>query len=159
MPNLSNIVSAIGTVPAGAVMSFAMSAAPVGWHPCDGSTVTRTGSGANLFAAIGTIHGSGNGSTTFNVPDLRGYFIRGSGTNGDGTASGTFGAKMSASDIYNNYSFSRVPDLDNAVFNGDGTTTRNVQVINVTNTGLTTTSKDYTKVRPANIALLYCIKL
>lgn len=68
-------------VPPGAVMSFAMSAAPVGWYPCDGTTVTRTGSGANLFAAIGTIHGVGNNSTTFNVPNLQGQFIRGLTTN------------------------------------------------------------------------------
>ena len=42
---------------------------------------------ANLFNVIGTSFGAGNGSTTFNVPDLRGYFIRG-WDNGKGTDAG-----------------------------------------------------------------------
>jgi microcystin-dependent protein len=44
---------------------------PSGWLLCDGSAVSRT-TYAALFAAIGTTYGAGNGSTTFNVPDLRG---------------------------------------------------------------------------------------
>lgn len=63
-------------VPAGAVFHFAMGAAPTGWLTCDGSEVSRT-TYATLFAAIGTLYGAGNGSTTFNLPDLRGEFIRG----------------------------------------------------------------------------------
>src|SRR6185503_20590605 len=49
-------------------------AAPSGWLNCDGSAVSRT-TYANLFAAIGTTFGAGDGSTTFNVPDLRGRVI------------------------------------------------------------------------------------
>lgn len=63
-------------VPAGAVMHFAMSTAPTGWLAADGSAVSRT-TYAALFAAIGTTYGTGNGSTTFNLPDFRGVFIRG----------------------------------------------------------------------------------
>lgn len=63
-------------IPPGAVMSFAMSAAPVGWLPCDGAAISRT-TYASLFAVVGVIHGAGDGSNTFNVPDLRGEFIRG----------------------------------------------------------------------------------
>ena len=51
-------------VPPGAVMSFAMSAAPVGWLPCDGSAINRT-TYSPLFSAIGTTHGNGNGSITY----------------------------------------------------------------------------------------------
>lgn len=67
-----------GGVPAGAVMPFAGARAniPAGWLACDGAAVSRT-TYASLFAAIGTAHGSGDGSTTFNLPDYRGRFLRG----------------------------------------------------------------------------------
>jgi len=63
-------------LPAGAIQDFAMSAIPTGWLLADGSAVSRT-TYANLFAAIGTTYGSGNGATTFNLPDFRGVFRRG----------------------------------------------------------------------------------
>lgn len=47
-----------------------------GWLWCDGSTVSRT-TYRQLFAAIGTAWGSGDGHSTFNLPDLRGIFVRG----------------------------------------------------------------------------------
>ena len=91
---LSKLVAAVqqALVPAGAVQAFAMNSAPSGWLSCNGSNVSRSTYSA-LFSAIGTTYGSGDGSTTFTLPDLRGYFLRGSGTNSDGTAAGTFGAK------------------------------------------------------------------
>jgi microcystin-dependent protein len=48
-----------------------------GWLPCDGRTLQRTGVYATLFNIIGTLHGAGDGATTFNIPDFRGYFLRG----------------------------------------------------------------------------------
>lgn len=60
----------------GMYMAFAASAAPTGWLLCDGSAVSRT-TYANLFAVIGVSYGSGNGTTTFNLPDLRGRTIFG----------------------------------------------------------------------------------
>ncbi|HEY1694814.1 MAG TPA: phage tail protein [Polyangiaceae bacterium] len=65
-----------GLAPSGAVVAFGGSAAPDGWLVCDGSTVSRT-QYASLFAAIGVSHGSGDGSTTFNLPDYEGRFLRG----------------------------------------------------------------------------------
>lgn len=62
--------------PSGAVLSYAGSTAPAGFLRCDGSAVSRT-TYADLFAAIGTAHGTGDGSTTFNLPDYRGRFLRG----------------------------------------------------------------------------------
>jgi len=62
--------------PAGIVMPFAGSVAPQGYLLCDGSAVSRTDY-ADLFAAIGTTYGSGDGSTTFNVPDLSGRVVLG----------------------------------------------------------------------------------
>jgi microcystin-dependent protein len=52
---------------------------PSGWLFCHGQAVSRT-IYPDLFGAIGTSHGIGNNSTTFNVPDLRGQFIRGAST-------------------------------------------------------------------------------
>ena len=57
-------------------MHFAGAAAPSGWLECDGSAVARADY-ADLFSAIGTVYGAGDGSTTFNLPDLRGEFLRG----------------------------------------------------------------------------------
>ena len=57
----------------------ASSAVPTGWLQCDGSAVSRT-TYANLFAALDTIWGNGDGSSTFNLPDYRGRTIVGSGS-------------------------------------------------------------------------------
>ena len=65
----------INATPAGAVMYFAMGEAPVGWLKANGAAVSRT-TYAGLFAVLGTYYGAGDGSTTFNLPDLRGEFIR-----------------------------------------------------------------------------------
>ena len=65
-----------GMVPSGAVMYFAGQTAPSGWLKANGAAVSRTAYAA-LFAAIGTTYGAGDGSTTFNLPDLRGEFMRG----------------------------------------------------------------------------------
>ena len=65
----------------GAVMAFAGSTSPAGWLLCDGSAVSRT-TYAALFAVIGTTYGSGDGSTTFNLPNLADKFIQGSATSG-----------------------------------------------------------------------------
>lgn len=58
-------------VPVGVVSDFAGSSAPEGYLICDGSSISRTTYSA-LFNAIGTNFGAGDGSTTFNLPDLRG---------------------------------------------------------------------------------------
>ena len=55
----------------GFIQMYAGSTAPIGWLMCDGSAVSRT-TYADLFDVIGTDYGSGDGSTTFNLPDLRG---------------------------------------------------------------------------------------
>jgi len=62
--------------PIGKVDMFAGNSAPTGWLECDGAAVSRT-TYAALYAVIGTVWGAGDGSTTFNVPDLRGEFVRG----------------------------------------------------------------------------------
>lgn len=62
--------------PPGKFGEFGMSTAPAGWLECNGAAVSRT-TYADLFAAIGTTWGAGNGTTTFNLPDARGYALRG----------------------------------------------------------------------------------
>lgn len=62
--------------PVGAVMFFAMTKAPKGWLICDGRAVSRT-TYADLYAAIGDLYGSGDGSTTFNLPNMVGRFAEG----------------------------------------------------------------------------------
>lgn len=64
------------SMPAGCVMFFACQNAPIGWLKCNGAAISRT-IYANLFDAIGSTFGDGDGSTTFNLPDLRGEFLRG----------------------------------------------------------------------------------
>ena len=60
--------------------------APTGWEIADGGEISRTGGGADLFALIGTEYGNGDGLTTFNKPDLRGYTLMGAGLARNGVA-------------------------------------------------------------------------
>lgn len=64
-------VPIISVVPVGAVVPYAGASAPTNWKLAYGETASRTGCAA-LFSAIGTTYGIGDGSTTFNLPDLRG---------------------------------------------------------------------------------------
>lgn len=64
------------TLPIGAVVSYAGLNTPTGWLICDGRAISRT-TYANLFAIIGTQYGAGDGSTTFNIPNLKGKVVVG----------------------------------------------------------------------------------
>lgn len=70
--------------PAGMISQFAGATAPTGWTICDGAAISRT-TYATLFAVIGTTYGAGDGSTTFNIPNLQNRIPVGKG-------SGTFAA-------------------------------------------------------------------
>ena len=65
-----------GTTPTGAVLPYAVSAAPTGFLLCNGQAVSRS-TYSTLFAVVSSLYGAGNGSSTFNVPDLRGRFLAG----------------------------------------------------------------------------------
>ncbi|MBB5074434.1 hypothetical protein HNQ69_001576 [Bartonella callosciuri] len=75
-PTKSQLGLTSNPYPSGFIGSFAMQALPSGWLLCDGSAYSRR-SYSDLFAAIGTTWGNGDGVTTFNIPDLRGMFLRG----------------------------------------------------------------------------------
>ena len=79
--NGNNIAVTYQPAVVGAVIAFAGSTSPAGWLLCDGSAVSRT-TYAALFAVIGTTYGSGDGSTTFNLPNLTDKFIQGNSTSG-----------------------------------------------------------------------------
>ena len=67
--------------------AFAGNTLPDGWLACDGTAVSRT-TYANLFSKIGTIYGSGDGSTTFALPNLTDKFIQGNSTVGTEKSAG-----------------------------------------------------------------------
>ncbi len=69
-----------GLTPTGAIGMFGGGQAPEGWLFCDGAAVSRE-EYEDLFDTIGTSYGAGNGSTTFNLPDLRLRFPRGASAN------------------------------------------------------------------------------
>jgi len=77
----STAQNVINGIPTGSVMPFAGSAAPNGWLLCNGSAVSRIVY-SNLFSAISTNYGAGDGTTTFNLPDFRGRTLVGAGVGG-----------------------------------------------------------------------------
>ena len=146
-------------LPAGAIMAFAMNGAPTGWLGANGSVVSRT-TYANLFTAIGTTYGAGDGSTTFQLPDLRGYFVRGvgvagqNGANGDGTVSDTFGVKQADEIKSHNHSYFSAFYPYSSLAVGGG-----ANQYFFANQENTTGATGGTETRPKNIAMLYCIKI
>lgn len=86
------LVAPVSTLaPTGTVSMFAGASAPSFWLMCDGSAVSRT-TYATLFGVISTTYGVGDGSTTFNLPNLRGRSIIGAGA---GTKVATFASRSS----------------------------------------------------------------
>jgi len=161
-----------GAVPSGAVMSFAMNTAPTGWLKANGAAVSRT-TYASLFAAIGTTFGAGDGSTTFELPDLRGEFVRG-WDDGRGVDSGrSFGSAQldqmqRITGAVGPYLRDTITTSDGAlsntldeIFSRGGTTNRNFGVVTFDsadspNARVSPTTSGET--RPRNVALLACIK-
>lgn len=80
-----------GVNPTGAVLSFAGESAPTGWLLCYGQAISRT-TYAGLFTVLAEVYGAGDGSTTFNVPDLRGRTIAGQDDMGGASADRLTGA-------------------------------------------------------------------
>lgn len=183
----SQLLAAIRTLvatalPAGIVSPFGRTTAPPGWLACDGSTVSR-GAYPALFAAIGTTWGSGDGSTTFGLPDLRGEFVRGA-DQGRGIDSGR------AIGVWQDWATGRPKTTSPAHLNGNGSTgalvdsgynpltgASSVGFVRASNTGqsVTTAGGDAVdagsqmdvfnactgdaETRPRNVAMLFCIKV
>jgi len=146
-------------IPTGQVIHVASSTAPTGYLKCNGAAISRT-TYAALFTAISTVFGAGNGSTTFNVPDLRGEFIRG-WDDARGIDSGrTFGSFQAQQFQSHTHSVcNTASDNLNA-----GTFVKTIYYLdpNLTtspfSTGSPNSGSTGTETRPRNIALLACIK-
>ena len=153
------------TTPAGTVIHTAASSAPDGYLKADGSAVSRT-TYSDLFAAISTTYGSGNGSTTFNLPDLRGEFVRGLDDGRGVDTDRALGSAQTDQNKQHNHSVTD-PGHNHQVFNqilgagssvgGGGSNTVNNNTGNRT-TGISIGNDGGTEARPRNIALLACIK-
>lgn len=125
---------------------------PIGWLRANGNTVSRS-EYAMLFHEIGTIYGSGNGSTTFTLPDLRGEFIRGFDDGRNVDTGRTFGSAQADQfkTHFHSYNLAQAPGSgqDQAGSgSGDG----------VTQFPSTTSEEGGTETRPRNIAMLGVIK-
>lgn len=97
---VQDAVGALVTIPSGLITPFAGTTAPSGWFLCYGQAVSRTDY-ANLFTVVGTVYGIGDGSTTFNLPDLRGRTVAGQDNMGGTAASrltGDNGASTATAD-------------------------------------------------------------
>ena len=81
LTNDSGFLTSADVLPIGSYIQFAGSQAPEGFLVCNGGAISRT-TYSKLFAVIGTTYGSGDGSTTFNLPNLTDRFLQGSGTSG-----------------------------------------------------------------------------
>lgn len=168
-----------GFVPTGAVMSFAMLAAPAGWLVCNGDAVSRV-TYAGLFAAIGTTFGAGNGTTTFNLPDMRGMFPRGVDGGRGVDPNRTIGTTQESSNLQHSHSItvqSAGNHTHNTVLNRElipsGPQQNAVygdQQMQGTNTIPTTSAGNHThnasaansggtESRPVNLAFQFCIKV
>jgi microcystin-dependent protein len=84
-------------IPTGTVMAYAGSTAPDGWLLCNGAAVSRT-TYANLWALVSSTYGGGNGTSTFNVPDMRSRMPIGAGS-GTGLTSRTLAATGGAETV------------------------------------------------------------
>jgi microcystin-dependent protein len=152
-------------VPVGTVLPYAGTSAPSGYLLCDGSTVSRTTYSA-LYSVIGTAFGSGNGSTTFHIPDLRGRFIRGrdggsardpdvssrTAMNSGGNTGDSVGSIQG--DQYKSHTHTYNTNSSNAVFSTPGGSGMDIRGTN----NATTASSGGTETRPLNASMNFIMK-
>ena len=157
-------------VPAGSVFSFATSTVPSGYLECNGAAVSRS-TYASLFSAISTTWGVGDGSSTFNLPDLRGQFVRG-WDNSAGVDSGrSFASSQSDQNKAHNHSVNdsghnhTIGNWGGNFGGGSGALTfrndvsgTNGSIIQNSTTGISIQNDGGTEVRVKNYALMYVIK-
>lgn len=143
--------------PAGTILWYAAPNAPEGYLICDGSAVSRT-TYANLFRAISTRFGGGDGKTTFHLPDLRSAFIRGAGHQSGYTA--PFGARQEASGIgdpVRGDPYPRYVNVDKTV-SMTATASDYFWSLSSDSTGRTSVTRTVIHFRPYNIVLTPIIK-
>ncbi|MEN5308947.1 phage tail protein [Chryseobacterium cucumeris] len=157
----------------GSITAFSYASVPSSYLVCDGSAVSRATYSA-LFAKIGTTYGSGDGSTTFNLPDLRGEFIRGLdlGRGVDtGRALGTSQTddfKSHKHDIQTEYGNGQVVGYRNPVYDAttapleSGVRGQYNSIVTIPNAGYVSSNpirnNGGTETRSRNVAMVYAIK-
>jgi microcystin-dependent protein len=157
--NGSGVLSFGSPGPIGAIVAWPTATAPTGWLECSGAAVSRA-TYATLFGLISDDYGAGDGSTTFNLPDLRGRFVRGwdhgatldpdraSRTDrGDGTTGDNVGTKQADAFKAHTHTYSVSSSGEGAV-DGDNNGPVNA------NTG----STGGNETRPVNINMMYIIR-
>ena len=156
-------------VPIGAIIPYAGSTAPFGTLICNGAAISRSAY-PELFDAIGTTWGAGDGSTTFNIPDLRGYFLRGVGGNSAGLAAEQGDAiRNITGELINLVCMGAAQDNGGALYavtsasgstNATGTPTGGVGSNHYTNVNFEASRDTPIAVenRPINKAVNYCIR-
>ena len=137
-----------GLIPSGAVFYFAASTAPTGYLKADGTAISRT-TYADLFAVVGTTYGSGDGSTTFNLPDLRGEFIRGWDDSRGVDSGRTFGSFQA--DEFKSHTHPYDANRGGSDYGGSNNASGSPS-------SGTTGAAGGAETRPRNVALLACIK-
>lgn len=150
------------TIPSGIIAYFGARSAPNGWLACEGQAISRT-TYAGIFKVIGTTFGSGDGTTTFNLPDGRGEFIRG-WDNGKGVdPSRGFGTNQTEMLKSHNHTVRIGPDVNTVIVPNN---TKTVGVSNADNQNGQVINGDWqisstggTETRPRNISFLQCIKI
>jgi microcystin-dependent protein len=141
--------------PPGMIMAYGAQSCPAGWLNADGSALSRSTYPA-LFAAIGGGWGGGDGSTTFNVPDLRGYFLRGQ----DGGAGRDPGRDFASAQGDSVGPHQHAVPMATATA-GSGTTNVFAYPLTGGTPSITTVGQDPVSLgetRPKNVAVWYCIK-
>ena len=151
-------------VPAGGVLWFAADAAPTGYLKANGAAISRT-TYSDLFAVVGTTFGAGDGSTTFEIPDLRAEFIRGWDDSRGVDAGRVFGSTQT--DTFQDHGHTLTGRSHAA---GSGTANEFSDTSQAETYSNTTSVQDAVEIngngasrvgpetRPRNIALLACIK-
>lgn len=153
--SVTDEVIVIGSVtPVGSVIAYAGSPSPQGYLECNGNEYSRAVYD-KLFAAIGTLYGSGNGSTTFNVPDLRGEFIRGLDAGKGVDENRVLGS--SQEDAVKAHSHDNNKQYTTVLRSSDGAV-RPVAYYNSNTADAQTGITGDTETRPRNIAMMYIIK-
>jgi len=152
----------------GQVCFFGMTTAPSGFLKCNGAAVSRT-TYADLFSAIGTTYGAGDGSTTFALPDMRGEFARG-WDDGRGVDTGrAFGSAQDDAMQGHRHDFRggtgtsgdnslTTVGITTAVTYRTATNSANSGVQNPITDGTNGTPRTASETRSRNVALLACIK-
>lgn len=140
----------------GEIKSFAFSAVPTGYLVCNGQAVSRT-TYADLFAAVGVVFGPGNGTTTFNIPDLRGQFLRGWSNLGPIDGSRVLGSTQVATNIGEYTGIVGASENVIPIGNPDSLVSGS-SVTHGTAAGSVLSSKNIYSIRPDNVAVLFAIK-